>query len=86
MSLPKGKVNVRYEFTADKPGEFATSGTTGFSLMAKQEAEGKIEHTVPLRFAAYEGMDIGTDNGLPVVRNLSTPKYCPPISKALSRR
>ena len=25
--LPKGKVNVRYEFTADKPGEFATSGT-----------------------------------------------------------
>src|SRR5207244_13301229 len=25
--LPKGTVNVRYEFTADKPGEFATSGT-----------------------------------------------------------
>jgi len=29
-------------------------------------AEKKIEHTVPLRFSAYAGMDIGRDNGLPV--------------------
>jgi arylsulfatase len=26
--VPKGKVNVRYEFTADKPGEFGTAGTS----------------------------------------------------------
>ncbi len=75
--LPTGKVNVRYEFTADKPGEFATSGTGRLFINGKQEAEGKIEHTVPLRFAAYEGMDIGTDNGLPVVPKFIYAKVLP---------
>ena len=75
--LPKGKVNVRYEFTADKPGEFATSGTGRLFINGKQQAEGKLEHTVPLRFTAYEGMDIGTDNGLPVVPKLGYAKLLP---------
>jgi arylsulfatase len=75
--LPKGKVNVRYEFTADKPGEFATSGTGRLFINGKQEAEGKIDHTVPLRFTAYEGMDIGTDNGLPVVPKFIYAKVLP---------
>jgi arylsulfatase len=75
--LPKGKVNVRYEFTADKPGEFATSGTERLFINGKQQAEGKLEHTVPLRFTAYEGMDIGTDNGLPVVPKLGYAKLLP---------
>ncbi len=75
--LPKGKVNVRYEFIADKPGEFATSGTSRLFIDGKQEAEGKIEHSVPLRFTAYAGMDIGTDNGLPVVPKLGYAKLLP---------
>jgi len=75
--LPTGKVNVRYEFTADKPGEFATSGSSRLFVNGKQEAEGKIEHTVPLRFTAYEGMDIGTDNGLPVVPKFIYAKVLP---------
>ena len=75
--LPKGKANVRYEFTADNPGEFATSGTSRLFINGKQQAEGKIEHTVPLRFTAYEGMDIGTDNGLPVVPTLVYAKILP---------
>ena len=75
--LPKGKVNVRYEFTADKPGEFATSGTSRLFINGKQEAEGRIEHTVPLRFTGYAGMDIGTDNGLPVVPKLGYAKLLP---------
>jgi len=75
--VPKGKVNVRYEFTADKPGEFATSGTSRLFINGKQEAEGRIEHTVPLRFTAYAGMDIGTDNGLPVVPKLGYAKLLP---------
>jgi arylsulfatase len=79
--LPKGKVNVRYEFTADKPGEFATSGTSRLFMNGKQEAEGKIEHTVPLRFTAYAGMDIGTDNGLPVVPKLGYAKVLPKYFK-----
>ena len=79
--LPKGKVNVRYEFTADKPGEFATSGTSRLFINGKQEAEGKIEHTVPLRFTAYAGMDIGTDNSLPVVPKLGYAKLLPKYFK-----
>src|SRR5207248_2953693 len=75
--LPKGKVNVRYEFAADKPGEFATSGTSRLFVNGKQQAEGKLEHTVPLRFTAYAGMDIGTDNGLPVVPKFEYAKVLP---------
>ena len=75
--LPKGKINVRYEFTADKPGEFATGGTSRLFINGNQEAEGKIDHTVPLRFTAYAGMDIGTDNGLPVVPKLGYAKLLP---------
>jgi len=55
----------------------ATSGTGRLFINGKQEAEGKLEHTVPLRFTAYEGMDIGTDNGLPVVPKLGYAKVLP---------
>jgi len=75
--VPKGKVNVRYEFTADKPGDFATSGTSRLFINGKQQAEGKLEHTVPFRFASYAGMDIGTDNGLPVVPQFEYTKVLP---------
>jgi len=30
---------------------------------------GRIEHTVPVRFSGYAGMDIGRDNGMPVDRS-----------------
>jgi len=36
---------------------------------------------VPLRFASYEGMDIGTDNGLPVVPKLLYTKVLPKYFK-----
>jgi arylsulfatase len=76
-ALPTGKVNVRYEFTADKPGEFGTGGTARLFINGKQQADLKMEHTVPLRFASYEGMDIGTDNGLPVVPKFEYAKVLP---------
>jgi arylsulfatase len=76
-SIPAGKVNVRYEFTADKPGEFGTGGTARLFINGKQQAELKMEHSVPFRFASYEGMDIGTDNGLPVVPKLEYAKILP---------
>lgn len=28
-----------------------------------------MDHTVPMRFSGYSGMDIGRDNGLPVDRS-----------------
>jgi arylsulfatase len=64
--LSEGKVQVRYEFTADEPGKLATGGTQRLFVAGKQVAEGKLEHTVPLRFSAYAGLDVGRDNGLPV--------------------
>jgi len=64
--LPTGKVNVRYEFTADTPGKMATGGMSRLFVNDEQVAEGRIEHSVPLRFSGYAGMDIGRDNGLPV--------------------
>jgi arylsulfatase A-like enzyme len=80
-SLPSGKVNVRYEFVADKPGQFGTGGTGRLFINGKQQAEQKMEHSVPLRFASYEGMDIGTDNGLPVVPKLLYAKVLPTYFK-----
>src|SRR5207248_1947395 len=39
--LPKGKVNVRYEFVADQPGEFATRATPRLFVHGKAQAEDK---------------------------------------------
>ena len=36
-----------------------------------------MEHSVPFRFASYAGMDIGTDNGLPVVPKFEYTKVLP---------
>jgi arylsulfatase A-like enzyme len=64
--LSEGKRTLRYEFKADAPGKLATGGTQRLLVDGKVVAEGKLEHTVPLRFSAYAGLDIGRDNGLPV--------------------
>lgn len=65
-ALPSGKVNLRYEFTPDHPGELGTGGTGRLLVNGKSTAELKFEHTVPLRYSGFAGMDIGRDNGLPV--------------------
>src|SRR5205823_2953133 len=71
--------NRSYSISAnlDKPGDFATGGTSRLFINGKQQAEGKLEHTVPFRFASYAGMDIGTDNGLPVVPQFEYTKVLP---------
>jgi arylsulfatase len=65
--LPAGKVNLRYEFTADTPGKLATGGTGRLVVNGRRVAEGRIENTVPIAFSAFAGLDIGKDNGAPVV-------------------
>src|SRR4051812_13016785 len=80
-AVPTGKVNVRYEFKADKPGQFGTGGTSRLFINGKQQAEAKMEHSVPFRFASYAGMDIGTDNGLPVVPKFEYTKILPKYFK-----
>jgi arylsulfatase len=60
--LPAGEVNVRMEFAADAPKP-ATGGDVTLLVDGKTVANGRIDHTVPIRFSAYAGMDIGRDNG-----------------------
>jgi arylsulfatase A-like enzyme len=61
-TLPAGPVNVRMEFAADGP-KMATGGDVTLYVNDEQVGSGRMDHTVPLRFSGYAGMDIGRDNG-----------------------
>jgi len=60
--LPAGEVTVRMEFAADaaKP---ATGGEVTLYINDRPVGKGRMDHTVPIRFSGYAGMDIGRDNG-----------------------
>lgn len=70
--LPTGPVSVRFEFVADAPKP-ATGGVTRLVVNGQTVAEGRLEHTVPGRFSAYAGMDIGRDNNKPVSQTYKSP-------------
>ncbi len=59
--LPEGRVTVRMQFAADaaKP---ATGGEVTLFINDKPVGKGRMDHTVPIRFSGYAGMDIGRDN------------------------
>ncbi|QEH38225.1 Arylsulfatase [Aquisphaera giovannonii] len=65
--LPAGRVKIRLEFAADEPGKLGTGGRNRLFVGDRLVAEGRLEHTCPMRFTTYAGMDIGKDNGEPVV-------------------
>ena len=60
--LPAGDVTVRMAFQADahKP---ATGGEVTLYVNDRAVGGGRMDHTVPMRFSGYAGMDIGRDNG-----------------------
>src|SRR5450631_2634301 len=60
--LPSGEVSVRMEFAADAPKP-ATGGDVTLYVNDRQVGKGRMDHTVPIRFSGYAGMDIGRDNG-----------------------
>ena len=60
--MPSGEVKVRMEFAADAPKP-ATGGEVTLFINDRPVGQGRMEHTVPIRFSAYAGMDIGRDNG-----------------------
>ncbi len=66
--LPTGSVSVRMEFGADAPKP-ATGGEVTLYVNDEPVGGGRMEHTVPVRFTGYAGMDIGRDNGMPVDRS-----------------
>jgi arylsulfatase len=61
--VPAGKVEAKYEFKADAPGRPGTGGRGRLFVNGRQVGENKMEHSVPVRFSSYSGMDIGKDNG-----------------------
>ena len=61
-TLPAGEVNVRMEFAADAPKP-ATGGEVTLFINDRLVGKGRMDHTVPVRFSGYAGMDIGRDNG-----------------------
>ena len=62
QALSEGEVTVRMEFIADaaKP---ATGGEVTLFIDDRPVTSGRMDHTVPIRFSGYAGMDIGRDNG-----------------------
>jgi len=60
--LPSGEITVRMEFAADE-AKPATGGEVTLYIDDRPVGKGRMDHTVPIRFTAYAGMDIGRDNG-----------------------
>ncbi len=60
--LPTGEVTVRMAFAADGPTP-ATGGEVTLYIDDRPVGKGRMDHTVPVRFSGYAGMDIGRDNG-----------------------
>ena len=60
--LPTGEVTLRMEFEADSPTP-ATGGDVRLFANGDEIGKGRMDNTVPVRFSAYAGMDIGRDNG-----------------------
>ena len=50
------------EFAADAPKP-ATGGEVTLFVNDQPVGKGRMDHTVPIRFSGYAGMDIGRDNG-----------------------
>jgi hypothetical protein len=60
--LPAGPVTVQLDFEADAP-VMAPPGTATLRVNGQEVGSGRMDHTVPILFTAYAGMDIGRDNG-----------------------
>ena len=66
--LAPGKHTIKFDFKYDGPG-FGKGGTGTLSVDGQQVAQGKIDHTIALRFSFDETFDIGQDTGTPVVED-----------------
>jgi arylsulfatase len=63
--IPSGDVSLKMLFEADQPKP-GSGGKVTLWANDKQIGEGRLDHTVPVAFSSYSGMDIGRDNGLVV--------------------
>jgi arylsulfatase len=63
--LPTGEVSVKMVFESDAPVP-GSPGTVTLYINGEASGGGRLDHTVPVAFTSYSGMDIGRDNGLVV--------------------
>jgi len=63
--IPTGDVSVKMLFEIEEPRP-GSGGKVTLWANDRQIGEGRLEHTVPIAFTSYSGMDIGRDNGLVV--------------------
>jgi arylsulfatase len=68
QKLSSGKHTIHFDFKYDGPG-YGKSGTGVLSVDSKQVAQGRIDHTIPVRFSLDETFDVGEDTGTPVVED-----------------
>ena len=66
--LPIGEVHVKMLFESDEPKPGSGGNVTLF-IDDEPAGSGRLEHTVPIAFSSYAGMDISRDNGLVVDRD-----------------
>ncbi len=66
--LPAGDVTVKMLFESDEPKPGSGGDVTLF-VNDEQVGTGRLDHTVPIMFSSYAGMDISRDNGLVVDRD-----------------
>lgn len=66
--LAPGKHTITFDFTYDGGG-IGKGGMGTIMVDGRKVAEGRIEHTIPIRFSLDEGLDIGEDVGTPVVED-----------------
>ena len=79
--LAPGKHTLVFDFKYDGGG-MGKGGTGTLSADGKQIAQGKIERTVPIRYALDEGLDVGEDTGTPVNLTYDVPfKFTGKIDK-----
>lgn len=64
-ALPAGKAVVEVAFAYDGGG-VGKGGEITVKAGGRKVAGGRIERSVPIQFAIFEGLDIGLDNGSPV--------------------
>ena len=72
--VPPGRTTLKMVFESEenKPG---SGGKVTLWADDTQIGEGTMEHTVPIAFSSYAGMDIGCDNGL--VADLAYEEHAP---------
>jgi arylsulfatase A-like enzyme len=67
-TVPSGRRRLRLDFDADAP-VMAPGGEVRLSIDDEVVGSGRLDHTVPIMFNGYSGMDIGRDNGEVVDRS-----------------